>query len=46
MIPDGTGATTIKVGTTPVELILDISGQVVTAGKAIFVVEYTITGVA
>jgi len=43
-IPDGTMANAVKVGTDPVQLIVDVAVQVVTAGKVIFYVEYSITG--
>jgi hypothetical protein len=44
IIADGTAANAVKVGTSAVELIVDVGGQAVTAGKAIFVVRYIITG--
>lgn len=44
LIPDNTAANTVKVGTSPVQLIVDIGVEGITAGKAIFVVRYIITG--
>jgi hypothetical protein len=44
LIPVQTAATAIKVGTSDVGLIVDVGVEAITAGKVIFVVEYTITG--
>lgn len=44
VIPARTAATNIKVGTSPVEIIVDIGVEDITAGKFIVGVEYTISG--